>query len=94
MQINKKDIIRFKKGLKVEFTELGWVVKFEQQKLPLNYASLIILDIFSKWISIEEGTKLLAEKCKHKNDFFGVQLHLSQNFCSANKRRTTFIWIS
>ncbi len=74
--MNKKDIIRFKKGLKVEFTELGWVVKFDQQKLPLNYASLIILDIFSKWKSIEEGTKLMAEKCKHKNDFFGV----SSNF--------------
>ncbi|MFZ9846582.1 MAG: 50S ribosomal protein L11 methyltransferase [Flavobacteriales bacterium] len=74
--MNKKDVIRFKKGLKVEFTDLGWVVKFDQQKLSLNYASLIILDIFSKWISIEEGTKLMAEKCKHKNDFFGV----SSNF--------------
>ena len=53
--MNKKDIIRFKKGLKVEFTELGWVVKFDQQKLPLNYASLIILDIFSKFNNISSG---------------------------------------
>lgn len=76
MQINKKDIIRFKKGLKVEFTELGWLVKHEGRKLPLNHASLIILDIFSKWISIEEGTKLMAEKCNHKNNFIGI----SSNF--------------
>ena len=76
MQINKKDIIRFKKGLKVEFTELGWVVRYNDKKLKLSYPSLVILDIFSKWKSIEEGMKLMAEKCTHKNDFFGV----SSNF--------------
>lgn len=46
--------------------------EIQEQKLNLNYASLIILNIFSIWISIEEGTKLMAEKCKHKNDFFSV----------------------
>jgi predicted RNA methylase len=76
MQINKKDIIRFKKGLKVEFTEIGWLLRYNDKKHSLSYPSLVILDIFSKWKSIEDGTKLMAEKCTHKNDFFAV----SSNF--------------
>lgn len=76
--MNKKDIIRFKKGFIVELTELGWVAKYEHQKLNLYHASLILLDIFCKWISIEEGSKLIAEKCQHKNEFFGISKNLHE----------------
>ena len=72
MSINKKDIIRFHKKVSLQFTESGFIISIGDQSIKKSASILKLLEVFQKWISIEEGLKEIAGNCKGKNTFISA----------------------
>jgi len=68
--MNKGDIIRVRKNVKLEFTESGVCLQQGEMKINKSAQILSVIEVFNKWISIENGLKELTAKSQTKKNFF------------------------
>lgn len=70
--LNKQDIIRLKENVEATFTGYNWTLKSGGETARKPTALLKTLEIFSQWISIEDGLKKIAEGCNDKAAFLSA----------------------
>lgn len=74
--MNTKEIVRLKAGVKTKINELWIEVMYENCILKKTPSIFNLLEVFSSWISIEEGMHKLTAKGS-KDDFFIFSLDLN-----------------